>query len=316
MADWGGDRAATLCVRTPPDCTNAATLAAAFLPRKVTGLTLRVKRGQLDARTGLRGGIAFVVFESAQVAAAALAQYDGCCGPAAKAFQIGGEAEGVGGTSESAASSSLDMPGGWGWEPSIRSQLAPLTLAQLRVRGERVGGSSVQAVEQLRAVGEAVDAAIGQSGVVAGQQLLLDHICGVYLTSPRPKRFACGAHIPAHLCDDLLRALRATDWDTVVKGRRLDADEYLTLRVPWAGASRRRRNRMQRLLETHDAVLQAAARVMEAVAPNQYEYTSLAVTRNFRCARPIVPVRSEPWDVCGGWGGWGGRRGRRWKRWW
>ena len=93
MADWGGDRAATLCVRTPPDCTNTATLAAAFLPRKVTGLTLRAKRGQLDARTGLRGGIAFVVFESAQVAAAALAQYDGCCGPAAKAFQIGAEAE-------------------------------------------------------------------------------------------------------------------------------------------------------------------------------------------------------------------------------
>lgn len=286
MADWGGDRAATLCVRTPPDCTNTATLAAAFLPRKVTGLTLRAKRGQLDARTGLRGGIAFVVFESAQVAAAALAQYDGCCGPAAKAFQIGAEAEGVGGTSESAAASSLDMPGGWGWEPSTRSQLAPLTLAQLRVRGEtlceRVGGSSVQAVEQLRAVGEAVDAAIERSGVVAGQQLLLDHICGVYLASPRPKRLARGAHIPDHLCDELLRALRATDWDTVVKGRRLDADEYLTLRVPWAGASRRRRNRMQRLLETHDAVWQAAARVMEAVAPNQYEYTSLAVTRNFR----------------------------------
>ena len=201
-----------------------------------------------------------MVFGDQQAADAALAQYDGRCGPAAKAFQP--------------AVSAVVRPGGLGWQPSLQSQLEPLTLAQLRDRVQLLDASGFATLDQL------VDRGIAENGVVAGKALLVDHLCAVHTAQPRRCRYARGVSIDAALCDTLLTTLRAANWGE--KERRVIAEQYLTIRQPWAGASRKAHTRCKQGMQKHSAIWEAAARVIESAGPAQFKYTSLAVTANFQ----------------------------------
>ena len=307
-----------ICIRTPAHCTTEEAVAACFSSAAhhhtpPLRISVRTQRGQRDPITGLRGGVAFVAFPGAAAAEEALARYDGSAGEATMEYRSRAPALARGRPLSGAAARR-------GWEPSVWSQLRPLSLAQLQERAgqlrvldgeEDTVAAAATAAADLQAE---LDVAIAQHGVVAGHELLLAHLTARY-GQQRPKRWARGAYIAPGLCTALLAALRATEWGP--KERQLSADGYITVRVALPRDGKKAARKCERLLREHAKVWQAAARLFESVGPKGYAYTSLALTRNFRGS----PHRDEldqsfqfavslgTFGDCGGGGGGGGDGG-------
>ena len=99
---------------------------------------------------------------------------------------------------------------------------------------------------------------------------------------PRRVVLAQGASVPRDLRERLLGALRCAQWER--KERKLRSDEYITLRKlkpcdPATASTRRKR--AEKRFQKHVALWDASAAIVEALCPD-FEWTTLAITRNFR----------------------------------
>ena len=169
---------------------------------------------------------------------------------------------------------------------SLRSQLAPLDVGELRRRLELLGApSSPEREREVRASG----------GNGALRLWLLRRLCAAHgevsePPEPRASRFALRARavadpatttraLPPDAVAECLRTLRATEWPRVSDRAAVDADGYISLSsLPGANARRRRRNAKYR------RVWDAARALLASVAGEDAAslVDGLAVTKNVR----------------------------------
>lgn len=161
-----------------------------------------------------------------------------------------------------------------GWQPSLEEQLDPLGPNKLRERLIKDFGACSEELDLTLA------SVLQQQGRVAKIALLLSRLCADYQRqSCRQYRKMEGRAVPHDLYDQLLQRLRETKWE--LNKRKLDASEYLTLRRPWDSAQAGEAKRAAAKLERHRKLWNAAAAIMDSLVTPPFEYTSMAITKNF-----------------------------------
>lgn len=160
--------------------------------------------------------------------------------------------------------------------PSLEQQLDPLTISQLRERLVSYGHDTMDLEEQAQSTG----------GRIAKKNALVQMLCYLYrsnpTTYPRFCRYTAGVPVPATLVNPLLACLRQIKW--LPKKRKVDASEYLVLGVPADGAKCK--------IQPQFAELWKLARCVLAYVDPSFEYSSIAVTKNFKSS-PHVDMNDK-----------------------
>jgi RNA recognition motif-containing protein len=149
---------------------------------------------------------------------------------------------------------------------SLRNQLDPLNISQLRERLLQFGFDSVELEQRAQRIG----------GRIARKAILVDKLCRFYNEQPnlfsRREIFVAGKPVRDELIQPLLNCLRETKWLTGKK-RNVNSSEYLVLGVPCKGASPKN-------IDIFPLLWELASAVLQDMDPS-FSYSSLAVTKNF-----------------------------------
>ena len=251
-------------------------------PEGVGGVEVSIRRNAFRVSPDTPSvGFALVTFATREAASEALARLQDTPVPGAE-----GHARFLLRKHAATLTTTTETPGTVRDGVSLRSQLAPLNVGELRRRLELLGApSSPEREREVRASG----------GNGALRLWLLRRLCAAHgevsePPEPRASRVARRARavadpatttraLPPDAVAECLRTLRATEWPRVSDRAAVDADGYISLSsLPGANARRRRRNAKYR------RVWDAARALLASVAGEDAAslVDGLAVTKNVR----------------------------------